>query len=118
MRFADVEEPDLAIGEIVDEGGVGGFAEGAGPDDLRVFEIGGVVDPFIVEKMARVVLDEDQVAAGVKLRILGDQVGSAEAKGIGGRRGGSGDGGCYEPGADCNCGGEFCGAPAWLRPGR
>ena len=99
LGFVDVEEPGLAVVEVLDDGGVGGFAEGAEPDDGGVLGVGGVKDPFIVQEVAGFVLDEDQVMAGLKLRVLRDEVGAAETEGIGWGRGGGGDCGGDEPGA-------------------
>ncbi len=97
--MVDVEEPELAVVEVLDDGGVGGFAEGAEPDDVGVLAVGGVKDPFIVKEMAGFIVDENQMAAGAKLGIGCDEIGSAEAERIGRRGGGGGDCGGDEPDA-------------------
>ena len=44
-----LEKPDLAILEIVDEPAVLLGVQFAGPDDFRIINVGGVVDPFLAD---------------------------------------------------------------------
>ena len=58
------EEPDVAGGEVVEEGREVGAGEVAGPDDFGVVNVGGVVDPFLVSEMIGSITNDDEMIAG------------------------------------------------------
>lgn len=59
-----LEEPRSAIRVVAEQFFILRRAEIARPDDTRVIDIVGVVDPFHVKDVARRIMDEDQQLAG------------------------------------------------------
>src|SRR5580700_8691905 len=63
-REIRLQKPDRAIGIVVAEFFIFNGAQIAGPDDARVVDIGGVVDPFVLKDVLRRIVNEDQELAG------------------------------------------------------
>jgi len=70
-----IDDPDFSVG-VVGEGrraiDAGNFA---GPDDFRVVDVGGVVNPFAVRPMSRRAAHDDQMFAGSVIE-LSDEFGA------------------------------------------
>src|SRR5437588_13020727 len=65
-----LEEPRGAVWKVLLQGLVCGHPEIAGPDHLGGVDIGCIVDPLLLEDMARPVTHEHQLPAGVMRKLI------------------------------------------------